>query len=116
MPQGSAPPRAAGTSVRPRDRRPARTDTSRGWEARMGTEAPRPQSVRTGTASAPPHRWTRVEEPGSEAVVARYPTVIGGGGPAGLTAAYELTRHDHPCVVLEADPELVGGISRTDLY
>ena len=32
------------------------------------------------------------------------PTVIAGGGPAGLTAAYELTKHGHSCVVLEADP------------
>ena len=43
-------------------------------------------------------------------------TVIAGGGPAGLTAAYELSKHGHPCVVLEADPSLVGGISRTDQY
>ena len=39
-----------------------------------------------------------------------------GAGPAGLTAAYELTKHGHSCVVLEADPNLVGGISRTDQY
>ncbi len=50
------------------------------------------------------------------AVVAAFPTVIAGAGPAGLTAAFELTRRGHPCVVLEADPELVGGISRTDHY
>ncbi len=43
-------------------------------------------------------------------------TVIAGGGPAGLTAAYELSKHGHPCVVLEADQTLVGGISRTDQY
>ncbi|MGE3819221.1 MAG: NAD(P)/FAD-dependent oxidoreductase [Isosphaeraceae bacterium] len=42
--------------------------------------------------------------------------VIAGAGPAGLTAAYELTRHGAPCVVLEADPTMVGGISRTDEY
>ena len=42
--------------------------------------------------------------------------VIAGAGPAGLTAAYELTRHGRPCVVLEADPHMVGGISRTDVY
>src|SRR4051794_26916387 len=42
--------------------------------------------------------------------------VIAGAGPAGLTAAYELTRHNTPCVVLEADPTMVGGISRTDEY
>lgn len=43
-------------------------------------------------------------------------TVIAGGGPAGLTAAYELTRNGSSCVVLESERELVGGISRTDTY
>ena len=42
--------------------------------------------------------------------------VIAGGGPAGLTAAYELTKHGGHCVVLESDPKMVGGISRTDVY
>ena len=42
--------------------------------------------------------------------------VIAGAGPAGLTAAYELTRHGSSCVVLESEPVLVGGISRTDQY
>ena len=42
--------------------------------------------------------------------------VIAGGGPAGLTAAYELIKHNRSCVVLEADPKMVGGISRTDEY
>src|SRR6476661_3926407 len=106
---------AAAMSVRTRDEDPAKTDTSTDGEARMSTEAPRPERVRSGSA-LPPHRWTKVEDPGSEAVVDRFETVIGGGGPAGLTAAYELTRHGHRCVVLEADPHLVGGISRTDQY
>lgn len=39
-------------------------------------------------------------------------TVIIGGGPAGLTAAYELGKAGVPCVVLEKDDD-VGGISRT---
>ena len=39
--------------------------------------------------------------------------IIMGAGPAGLTAAYELTRHHVPVIVLEADPRYVGGISRT---
>ena len=42
--------------------------------------------------------------------------IIAGGGPAGLTAAYELTKNGRRCVVLEADPSMVGGISRTDMY
>src|SRR5262249_17908480 len=38
--------------------------------------------------------------------------VIIGAGPAGLTAAYVLSKRDVPCTVLEAD-SVVGGISRT---
>ncbi len=38
-----------------------------------------------------------------------------GGGPAGLTAAYLLSKEGHAVTVLEAD-ELVGGISRTAQY
>src|SRR3954449_428545 len=79
----------------------------------MGMDSPQSQTVRTGPI---PHRWTRVDDPGVEAVVAAYQTVIAGGGPAGLTGAYELTKHGHSCVVLEADPRMVGGISRTDEY
>jgi protoporphyrinogen oxidase len=41
--------------------------------------------------------------------------VIIGAGPAGLTAAYELSKHDVPAVVLEAD-KTVGGLSRTVNY
>ncbi len=36
-----------------------------------------------------------------------------GAGPAGLTAAYLLTRAGRSCVVIERDPVHVGGISRT---
>jgi protoporphyrinogen oxidase len=39
-----------------------------------------------------------------------------GAGPAGLTAAYLLTRAGAAVTVLEADPQLVGGISRTVAY
>ncbi|MFN7917496.1 MAG: NAD(P)/FAD-dependent oxidoreductase [Vicinamibacterales bacterium] len=42
-------------------------------------------------------------------------TVVIGGGPAGLTAAYELTKAGHTVTVLEAD-DIVGGISRTAQY
>jgi protoporphyrinogen oxidase len=36
-----------------------------------------------------------------------------GGGPAGLTAAYELSKQGRDVLVMEADPDYVGGISRT---
>ena len=39
--------------------------------------------------------------------------VIMGAGPAGLTAAYELQKHEVPVTVLEKDDCFVGGISRT---
>ena len=50
-------------------------------------------------------------EPGSSTVA------IIGGGPAGLTAAYELHKHSeshHPVVFEESG--MVGGISRTEVY
>jgi protoporphyrinogen oxidase len=81
----------------------------------MDIESSRTDRVRAGSA-LPPHRWTKVDDPQAEAVIAAHATVIAGVGPAGLTAAYELTKHGRSCVVLEADPDLVGGISRTDQY
>ncbi len=39
--------------------------------------------------------------------------VIMGAGPAGLTAAYELMKHDLPITVVEKDPRQVGGLART---
>jgi protoporphyrinogen oxidase len=42
--------------------------------------------------------------------------VILGAGPAGLTAAYLLSKQGIPVEVLEADPVYVGGISRTVQY
>jgi protoporphyrinogen oxidase len=39
-----------------------------------------------------------------------------GAGPAGLTAAYLLSKEGVPVTVIEADPELVGGIARTANY
>ena len=44
-----------------------------------------------------------------------YPVVIVGGGPAGLTASYELMKHGIKSVVLEK-ADKVGGISRTETY
>jgi protoporphyrinogen oxidase len=79
----------------------------------MGEERPQSGIVRPGLI---PHRWTRTHDPAAEAVVAAYETVVAGAGPAGLTAAYELSKHGSSCVVLESDARLVGGISRTDQY
>ena len=42
--------------------------------------------------------------------------VIIGAGPAGLTAAHELTLHGHEVVVLERDSVYVGGIAKTVRY
>src|SRR5258708_8153946 len=36
-----------------------------------------------------------------------------GAGPAGLTAAYELFKHDVPVTILEKDARQVGGLART---
>jgi protoporphyrinogen oxidase len=40
-------------------------------------------------------------------------TLVIGAGPAGLTAAYLLSKHGRQVTVLESDPHQVGGISRT---
>ncbi len=45
-----------------------------------------------------------------------FKAAIIGAGPAGLTAAYELSKQQAPVVVLESDPKYVGGISRTVNY
>ena len=42
--------------------------------------------------------------------------VIAGAGPAGLTVAWQLARRGEPSVVLEADPEYVGGLAKTVRY
>ncbi len=44
-----------------------------------------------------------------------YDAAIIGAGPAGLTAAYELTKKNKKCIVLEKGKQ-VGGISRTEDY
>ena len=92
-----------------------RDDTILQW---MGGRSLDNISSRTGKVRSglPPHRWIKVDDPNGVSVVAAHETVIAGGGPAGLTAGYELTKHGHSCVVLESDPKMVGGISRTDQY
>jgi protoporphyrinogen oxidase len=52
------------------------------------------------------------DAPTSEAADAAQGVVIIGGGPAGLTAAYELSKRGATSVVLEAS-DVVGGISQT---
>ena len=47
--------------------------------------------------------------------MSRYPVVIIGAGPAGLTAGYELMKQGVQSVTLEK-AEKVGGISRTEVY
>src|SRR5271169_6401793 len=42
--------------------------------------------------------------------------IIVGAGPAGLTAAYKLTMQGASAVVLESDPQYVGGLARTVSY
>ncbi len=42
--------------------------------------------------------------------------VIIGAGPAGLTASYELMKHDITTTVVEKDPTYVGGLARTVEY
>lgn len=44
------------------------------------------------------------------------PVIIVGAGPAGLTAAADLAENNQRVVVLEKDPEYVGGIARTVVY
>ena len=42
--------------------------------------------------------------------------IVVGAGPAGLTAAWELVNAGHEVIVLERDPEYVGGLARTMSY
>lgn len=44
------------------------------------------------------------------------PIIIIGAGPAGLTAAYALSKSGRPVIVFESDPTYVGGLSRTVQY
>ncbi|MBI5728504.1 MAG: NAD(P)/FAD-dependent oxidoreductase [Candidatus Magasanikbacteria bacterium] len=44
------------------------------------------------------------------------PVIIIGAGPAGITAAYELRKKNIPFVIIEKEPDVVGGIARTVRY
>ena len=46
--------------------------------------------------------------------VPAFKAVVVGAGPAGLTAAYQLLKAGCRVVVLEADPQYVGGIARSN--
>ena len=68
-------------------------------------------AISTGGNGAAPSAGADMSQPALDATKR---TVIMGAGPAGLTAAYELMRHQLPSVTLEKDPQFVGGISRTE--
>jgi protoporphyrinogen oxidase len=77
-----------------------------------------PDEFRSGAVSpaahplAGPARPSQQETALTESLRARPGVVVIGAGPAGLTAAHELTKRGRPVTVLEAD-DVVGGISRT---
>src|SRR5436305_6595438 len=56
-----------------------------------------------------------ISEVGTASLTSDPNVLIMGAGPAGLTAAYELSRNDVQSVVLESD-SVVGGIARTANY
>jgi len=59
---------------------------------------------------------TSCEAPPAPSAGSETSVVCIGAGPAGLTAAYLLSRRGVGVTVLEADPQYVGGISRTATY
>src|SRR3954452_1767923 len=66
------------------------------------------------SAPAPKRKELRVQPPAKLARpdMSEKPTVVLGGGPAGLTAAYLLAKMGLPVIVLEAEDQ-VGGIAKT---
>ncbi len=61
--------------------------------------------------SPPTRRFTAPSE--RRAALLEKPTVVLGGGPAGLTAGYLLAKHGLPVIVLEANEKL-GGLAMTE--
>ena len=59
-----------------------------------------------------PDTKTVPPSPGNGEITAEKPVVVLGGGPAGLTAAYQLVKAGKPVIVLESTDQL-GGIART---
>src|SRR4029450_9175035 len=75
------------------------------------TPASVPRSTAYDSRSGRPPGWRSMpEDPPGER-----PFVVVGGGPAGLTAAYELTKFGHRPLVFEK-LDTVGGLARTANY
>src|SRR6202012_6105864 len=79
----------------------------------------KPERLKIGGRHSDGYTGTFVQPPTTESLLAlsrqQNPVVILGGGPAGLSAAYELANAGIRSTVLEAS-QVVGGISRTVEY
>src|SRR3954470_21911650 len=102
----------------------ARRTADECWKSgRQGTCAA-PSVAPAGSAAAAPaalsrsrlQRPARVRLRESSAMSTHADVFVIGAGPAGLTAAYCLTRENPSIFVIEKDPVYVGGISRTVEY
>jgi protoporphyrinogen oxidase len=78
----------------------------------VATQANFPPSDLSGASRQPSASTAGDWSPDALDVPDANDVIVIGGGPAGLTAAYELARKGYTCTVLEAD-DTVGGISRT---
>src|SRR5207248_5466903 len=83
-------------------RRAAAGRAHRWRRGRRDRRLPRPPPVRLRQAGRPMNNHADV--------------FVIGAGPAGLTAAYCLTKQNPSVIVIEKDPVYVGGISRTVEY
>ena len=73
-------------------------------------------SVAAGLSLQGWYVWNFTRETGLPNELMKKTVAIIGAGPAGLTAAYLLSKNEVDVTVLEADPVYVGGISRTATY